>query len=73
MKYKNIVVGIIFKEKKIYISKGKKNKYILDLWEFPGGKVKKNENLICALKRELLEETGIQILKCRFFQSVKYL
>lgn len=42
------------------------------MWEFPGGKIKKNENIIHALKRELLEEVGITILKFQFFQHNKY-
>lgn len=32
------------------------------LWELPGGRVQKGENLIACLKRECLEETG---LRCR--------
>ncbi|WP_264284756.1 NUDIX domain-containing protein [Buchnera aphidicola] len=46
-------------------------KYKKNIWEFPGGKIKKNENIICGLKRELLEEVGIKILKFQLFQVKK--
>ncbi len=30
-------------------------------WEFPGGQVEEGENLIEALQREVLEETGVKV------------
>jgi len=64
-----VAIGIIIKNNKVYITKGK---YKNNLWEFPGGKIKKHENIIHALRRELLEEVGIIILKFTFFQFIEY-
>jgi len=42
------------------------------LWEFPGGKRRKNETLRGCLKREVKEEVGIEIEVGARYQSVKY-
>lgn len=38
------------------------------LWTFPGGKVKRNESLKSALKREVREETGLAVSALRYQQ-----
>jgi len=51
--------GIYLKDGKVLLVKPS----WVDIWEFPGGGKESNENLIEALKREFLEETGHKIIK----------
>ena len=55
----DVVVGIIWRNGKIFIQKRSNDKMLGGLWEFPGGKVKKGELRKDALKRELKEECKI--------------
>ena len=61
-----VVVGIIFNsQQEIFIAKRPPDKYKGGLWEFPGGKVEKNETILQALQRELKEEIGIDVLDAK--------
>ena len=56
-------VGIIVlnKENKVFVGKRKDNPF--DKWQMPQGGVDPNENLLSAMKRELLEETSIKSIR----------
>ena len=49
------------KKNKILVSKRKPQKIYSDCWEFPGGKLEKNESFQQAIVRELQEELGIRV------------
>ncbi|VVC04425.1 ADP-ribose pyrophosphatase [Candidatus Bilamarchaeum dharawalense] len=59
----NVAAGIIQKNNKILIAQRKQGcKREPNKWEFPGGKIEKNETPENALKREIKEELGMDIV-----------
>ena len=55
MNFTFVAVCILKKNKKILFTKRPSKKYFGDYWEFPGGKLEKNETFEEAIKRELLK------------------
>lgn len=56
-----VVAGIIYKNNKFLIARRNLNKSQGGLWEFPGGKVEKDESYESALRREIREELNADI------------
>jgi 8-oxo-dGTP diphosphatase len=54
-----VVAGIIRKDNRVLIARRATHKKYSGKWEFPGGKIKKDEDHFKALERELFEEFGI--------------
>ena len=62
----HVAVAVIFNDQgKILIAERPPHKYAPGLWEFPGGKVEKNETVQEALHREIIEEINLTILSAR--------
>ena len=59
----HVVVGILYNatKDKVLITKRTRKQFLAGYWEFPGGKVKKNEDPFTALKREFYEELGVNL------------
>tara|TARA_B100001079_G_scaffold50444_1_gene41384 strand:- start:53 stop:982 length:930 start_codon:yes stop_codon:yes gene_type:complete len=59
------VVGILYAENdtQILITKRRKDKFMPDYWELPGGKIETGEDEENALARELQEELGINTIR----------
>ncbi len=72
--YKKIdaVIGIIEKNGNFLIQKRPPTGLLADLWEFPGGKLKKGETAEQALRREIQEEIGSNIQEVRFLTKVQH-
>ena len=69
---KVVVGGLIYQNERILICQRKEEGDHPLKWEFPGGKLKDNENNQEALKRELKEELSIEINEMIFFDEYLY-
>lgn len=72
MKKIEVVAAIIIKDKKIYCARRANKGEVALKWEFPGGKVEKNEDPQDALIREIKEELNATIKVNKYFMSVEH-
>jgi len=71
--YVHVAVAIILnKNREVLVSLRAKDVHQGGLWEFPGGKLEKNESVYDALKREIDEELNINILKAAPFKKIEF-
>lgn len=67
-----VAIAVIRKNGKIFIQKRRDGGLMTGLWEFPGGRVEKNEKILEALHREVAEEVGIGICNVRPIMRIKH-
>jgi 8-oxo-dGTP diphosphatase len=72
MKQVHVAAAVILKSDKVFIAKRSQTAHQGGLWEFPGGKVEVGETAEQALKRELLEEIGIEINGALHFIAIPF-
>ncbi len=57
-----IVCGVVKKGDKYLLTQRSEPKKYYGKWQFPGGGLEKNETFIDCLKREMKEETGMDVI-----------
>lgn len=67
-----VSAAVINRNGKIYIQKRPQKGLMGGLWEFPGGKIEKDENPEDCLKREIREELGVEVTLKEKFMTLKH-
>lgn len=66
-------IGCIWKDGKYLIQTRPSNKSFPGYWEFPGGKREKGEDFRACVKRELIEEIGVEVsVRPHFFEEIHH-
>lgn len=69
----NVAVGVVINDRgEILVAKRLPHQHQGDCWEFPGGKIEPNESVHEALKRELYEEVGLEVLDSEPWMEVTH-
>lgn len=69
----DVAVGILMKPNgDVLLAQRPEGKAYTGYWEFPGGKIEPNESVFEALKRELIEELGVEILSAEAWCGVEH-
>jgi len=67
-----VTAAVIFEKGKVLVTQRKEDSPHGLLWEFPGGKVRVNEEPREALRRELREELGVEARVGNLFEVIYY-
>jgi 8-oxo-dGTP diphosphatase len=69
----HVVAGVLYDaEGRVLLAQRPEGKFMAGKWEFPGGKLKAGETETAALKRELAEELGIEMLDCTSLMRLEH-
>jgi len=68
----DVAVGVLIDERgRFLLTSRPAGKVYAGWWEFPGGKLERDESVVTALARELHEELGIEIIDARPWKTTR--
>jgi 8-oxo-dGTP diphosphatase len=69
----HVAAGAVFDDRqRVLVCRRPPHTHQGDLWEFPGGKLEPGETIVSALRRELREEVGIEVISARPLIRVRH-
>lgn len=73
LKQVHVAVGVVVNQnQEVLIAKRPDNTHQGGLWEFPGGKLESGEDVVDALRREFLEEVGLDIRQAQPLMLIEH-
>jgi len=57
----HVTAGLIWRDGKLLITRRPQGSHLAGYWEFPGGKQETGETLEACLRREIMEELGVDV------------
>lgn len=67
-----VAAGLVFRDGKLLITQRPADGHLGGLWEFPGGKREADESFEDCLRRELMEELGIEVEVGEVVESITH-
>ncbi|HEX9081867.1 MAG TPA: (deoxy)nucleoside triphosphate pyrophosphohydrolase [Holophagaceae bacterium] len=68
-----VALAIVVREGRVFLQRRSESAQVCPgLWEFPGGKVEPGEAPVSAARRELLEETGLEVIHLRACEPLAF-
>jgi mutator protein MutT len=68
----DVSAGLVFRKGRLLITQRRPGDHLAGLWEFPGGKREFRESFETCLRREMLEELGIEVQVRELLASVDH-
>lgn len=62
-----VVAAVCLRDGAVLLTQRPRGKHLAGFWEFPGGKVEPHEDPLDALKRELHEELGVELVSAQTY------
>jgi 8-oxo-dGTP diphosphatase len=72
MKVIEVAAGLVFRDGQLLITQRRPQDHLGGLWEFPGGKREPVETFEQCLRRELLEELGVDVTVGKLVDEISH-